>query len=119
MIMGIDLAMRTSGVTLLSSDVQFRLIKCSSDQYKDEDVMIYNWQKIKELILEFNPEHIVIEGLSYDSISGSKDIIAGNFWYIRTRIKIEFPDINVHIVSVKSWREPLFNKSRILANVPL
>jgi hypothetical protein len=49
--------------------------------------------------------------LSFNSKSGERDIIDGLHWYVRIRIKQQFPNIPVRIVAVKEWRDPLFTKA--------
>ena len=63
-----------------------------------------------EFINKHKPTHIGLEGLSFGSVSGSKDILAGNFWFVRTMISQIFPDIKITIVPVLTWRSKLFTK---------
>ena len=64
----------------------------SKEKYTDEETLLCIWDSVKNLIKEYSITHIAIEDLSYDSISSSKDIIAGNFWFVRTNIHRYFPD---------------------------
>ena len=97
--------MRSAG---LCYNNNFELIQIPN--LNDEDLLIEIANKIIYNIWKWSPSEINLEGLSFNSISSSKDIIAGNFWYLRCSIKKEFPNIPVNIIPVKTWREPLFNK---------
>lgn len=109
-ILGIDLSIRSTGLCLLTkSSYNYSLIQ-PNDKLKDEEVINHNSTKILEFITEYNPTHIGIEGLSHNSISSSKDLIAGNFWHLRTEIFKLNKNLIVDIIPVKSWREPLFTK---------
>lgn len=110
--LSIDLSLRSTGLCFIddSDNVFFKLITTSKDKFTDEKTLIYNWYEIWCFILEHQPTHIVIEDLSYDSISSSKDLINGNFWYIRANIVETFPDMILDIITVAEWRNPLFSK---------
>lgn len=104
-VLGIDLSLRSTG---LCCNNKFQLIQISD--LNDEELIIEIYNRIKDFISIEKPNNINLEGLSLDSISRAKDIIQGNFWYLRCRLKIDFFNIPVNIVSVKSWRNPLFSK---------
>ena len=53
---------------------------------------------------------IAIEGLSFGSISGNKDIIQGNFWYVRTMLYQTFTKIPIGIIPVSAWRSKAVTK---------
>lgn len=111
MYLGIDLSLRSTGLVFINKDtVIYKLISSDSKNLNDEELLIYNSYQICKFIKECNPTHIGLEGLSFGSISASKDILAGNFWHLRAEICILFPDIIVDIVPVLSWRSKLFNK---------
>ena len=110
---GIDLSLRSTGLVHLKNGElnQFQLVQPSPKDYQDESILIYNSDVILKFIAETKPYVIGLEDLSYNSISSSKDLIAGNFWYLRTQLKIHYPEIPIIIVPVLSWRSPLFNKA--------
>jgi hypothetical protein len=111
MAMGIDLSLRsTSVVNINKNGVSYHLVTSSSKDLNDEKLLLYNKEKIKNLIELHQPDRIALEGLSFGSISSSKDILAGNFWSIRTMIAESFPDIELIIVPVTVWRSPLLTK---------
>jgi hypothetical protein len=111
MAMGIDLSLRSTAlVNIKGNDVSYKLVTPSSKVYNDEELLLYNQREIRQYIKICVPDKIALEGLSFGSLSGSKDILAGNFWMIRTMIKQEFPDIELTIVPVLTWRSPLFTK---------
>lgn len=103
--LGIDLSLRSAG---LCFNNEFKLIQIA--KLNDEELLIEIANQICSFIHNCKPVEINIEGLSFNSISGSKDIIAGNFWYLRCRIHTEFPTIPINIIPVTQWRNPLFTK---------
>jgi len=123
MIISIDLSLRSTGVIALDDNkniIDFKLIKSSNKPHKilpclnDEDLIIYNSTEIVKFVSQVIGKHgldaILIEGLSFGSLSGSKDSIAGNIWVLRVELKKKFPLIPVHIIPVQSWRSKILNK---------
>jgi hypothetical protein len=113
---GIDLSLRSTGLCFkcdLLNTVDFKLIQIP-DTIKDEELLtklsdeIFNYILSKTFTVGIL-SYVNIEGLSLRSVSGSADIICGNFWNVRRRIWKSITK-NVNIIPVKSWREPLFNK---------
>jgi len=108
----IDLSLRSSGTAYFKNGVleDFCLICRDEDA---EELVIANTKDILEFIsnkqLTGTPL-VVIEGLSFNSNSGAKDVIAGQFWYLRCELVKLYPNVKIVIVPVKSWRSPLFNK---------
>lgn len=110
-IIGIDLSMRSTGLTYKNEDeLEFDSINPSAKTYNDEALLSYNAKMVCNFIDKYVPDVIVLEGLSHNSISSSKDLIAGNFWHVRIAIKERYLLVPLYIVPVKSWREPLFSK---------
>lgn len=110
-IVSIDLSLRSTALVFLNqTDYTYELVKSDSKKLNDEKLLQYNWNCINSFIAKHKPDIIAIEGLSFNSVSSSKDLIAGNFWFIRTMIDIHYPDIKLIIVPVLTWRNPLFNK---------
>ncbi|NCP97723.1 hypothetical protein GW796_05715 [archaeon] len=111
-IIAIDLSLRSTGISYVVKNtlIDFSVIK--NKTAKDEDLILDNCNKIINWIKEKNenPDFIRIEGLSFNSISGAKDIITGQFWYLRCKIVQEFPNSKLEIIPVLTWRNPLFNK---------
>lgn len=105
-ILGIDLSMRSTG---MYCDGIFRLIQYTTKQYNDELLFHHNALAVLKFIEETKPDIINIEELSYNSISSEKDKICGNYWMVRTQIKLHYPSIPVYAVPVTSWRNPLFD----------
>lgn len=109
MFLGIDLSLRSTGLVFLSdTDIQYQLV--NNKKLDDESLILSNFSEITSFIEKTKPTNIGIEGLSFGSISSSKDIIAGNFWYLRTQLYHMFPNIKVDIIPVLTWRSKLFNK---------
>jgi hypothetical protein len=104
-ILGIDLSLRSTG---LCCGNEFKLIKIKD--LDNEDLVIEISKQICYFINEHNPKQINLEGLSFDSVSRAKDIIAGTFWYLRCMLKQQFPDIPLNIFPVTGWRNKLFTK---------
>lgn len=110
-LIGIDLSMRSTGLTYKNEDeLIFDSINPSAKTYNDELLLSYNAKMVCNFIDKFDIDVICLEGLSHNSISSSKDLIAGNFWHVRIAIKERYPEIPLYVVPVKSWREPLFTK---------
>lgn len=112
-IISIDLSLRSTGILYSNGiTVKFRLIESDKKKHNDEILLSYNSNEIIKFIYDVcpQPDIIVIEGLSFNSISSSKDILAGNFWYVRTQLKKEFPKVKLLIVPVSEWRSVIFNK---------
>lgn len=104
-ILGIDLSLRSTG---LCYNNEFKLIQI--EKLKNEELLIELIKQICYYINLWQPKQINLEGLSFNSISGSKDLIAGSFWFLRSEIKRQYPNIPLKILSVSEWRAPLFNK---------
>lgn len=110
---GIDLSLRSTGLCFSSErKVVFELVQLKKEN--DEELIIESSTKILEFINNLRKkeevDYINLEGLSFGSTSSSKDILAGNFWFLRCILKTELPDIPLRIIPVSSWRSPLFNK---------
>lgn len=113
--MGIDLSLRSTAVVNINKNgITYKLVTSSSKNLNDEELLLYNQREIRQIIKSCNPDKIALEGLSFGSLSGSKDILAGNFWMIRSMIKQDFPDIKLTIKPVTSWRNKLFTKDERL-----
>lgn len=107
---GIDLSMRCTGLSFIDGDkFEYKLVKTDAKKLNNEELLIHTANEVIDFIKKYNPDKIGLEGLSFGSLSGSKDILAGNFWYIRTEI---FRQLGYHvdIIPVLTWRSPLFNK---------
>ena len=115
MFLAIDLSLRSTGLVCIKQDqFDYKLVTSDSKKINDEKLLIYNWNEIEQFINKNRPTYIAIEGLSFGSLSSSKDILAGNFWYVRTKIAELYPDVIVDIIPVLTWRSPLFNKQERL-----
>ncbi len=110
-IFSIDLSMRSTGVVYTRNGTLIDFAIISNKDLKDEDLFIHN---INEIFKMFNkcegPFTVALEGLSLRSLSGEKDKIYGQFWYLRCKLKELFPQATLKIVTVKEWRSPLFSK---------
>lgn len=107
----IDLSMRSTALVAMDDDgsINYKLVISDSKKINDEQLLMYNAIEIVDFINKHKPKYVGLEGLSFGSISGSKDIIAGNFWYVRTQI-YQHCDVELEIIPVLTWRSPLFDK---------
>ena len=117
MLVSVDPSLRSSGVCAFSSDgqlVDFTVIR--SDGLTAEDTLIHNGNRFIEFCdsLPYAPTKMVFEGLSFGAKSGEKDILWGNFWYLRCLAKIRY-GVPTDIYQVSAWRSPLFTKADRLA----
>lgn len=80
----------------------------------DEELIIYNSGKVVQFVERMSETNgldiILIEGLSFGSLSGNRDLIDGNFWGIRVGLKKKFPFVPIEIITVQSWRNKILNK---------
>lgn len=108
MILSMDMSLRSSGVCIIDKEdnlIHFELIKTEKEDFIfDEDLIIYLSDKIINLIHKYPIDQFVIEGLSFNSKSSRKDVIAGIYWTIRTLIRKTFPSIPIGSIPVRSWR---------------
>ena len=114
-IASIDLSLRSTGICITDekgSLIEYQLI--SNMEEKNEQLVIKNTKDIIHFLKDYDTDlkHIVIEGLAFMGVSSSKDIIYGNFWYLRCLLYLTFPDIPVTIVTVTQWRKPFISKER-------
>lgn len=108
--LGIDLSLRSTGLVYINQDqIDYRLITSDSKKLNDEELLLYNIREILSFVSKYEPDYIGLEGLSFGSISSSKDILAGNFWFLRTQLYTNYNSI-VEIIPVLTWRSKLFNK---------
>lgn len=125
MIISIDLSLRSTGIcafqegelidfTIIASATGNEKTKTHLPVFNGEDLLIYNADKINEFINhqdKYALDGIVIEGLSFGGLSGNKDILQGNFWYVRCELhRCCFGIIPIGIVPVTSWRSKTINK---------
>jgi hypothetical protein len=109
-IMGIDLALRNTACVVLDENynsIDFCILTSDKKLYDDERLLVYNADRLSEFRQRSDTNAIFIEGLSLSSASLAKDIIAGNFWYIRTLFHLD-KDIVCNVVAPASWRARVF-----------
>ena len=117
--LSIDLSMRSSGISFFKDGIleDFSIV---SNVENNEELIINN---IDAIITFINKQtclctSVVIEGLSFGSKSGSIDIISGQHWYLRCELIKAFPNIEITVIPVTSWRSPLFTKAdRVLIKI--
>lgn len=103
--LGIDLSLNSTGIFCEGIHELITPTKTSSEQR-----LIDISNSICSFVEQHNPDVIGLEGLSYNSISASKDELAANFWMLRCELHKQFPNIPVKIIQVTEWRDPLFTK---------
>lgn len=102
---GIDLSLRSTGIAIDTPGIHtFRLVKLT--EYDEEELLLRSCKRIMSILREFGVTQVNLEGLSFGSVSSSKDIIAGNFWMLRCAL--HEAGIEVNILPVSMWRSPLF-----------
>lgn len=114
---GIDLSLRSSGLVRLDDDnnlLDFDVVSVCNKKYvqgvNDEEMLIYIADKIVYFVERNNDkEAVAIEGLSFQSASSSKDLVWGNFWFLRVRLRMLYPDMLIGVIPVISWRNPLLS----------
>ena len=109
---GIDLSLRSTGISILRDDGKLLDFCLVSHTEKDEELLVKNAVSILLFLKKFDPDRITIEGLSFGAISGSKDILQGNFWFLRCNIWKSFIRVPVEIVAVSRWRKYVIPKER-------
>jgi len=78
MILGIDLALRHTGLAILNDDCSLHSLSVLiADNLVDEQIFIYYENELTKLFNQYNFTTINIEGLSFGGLSSKKDIIAG------------------------------------------
>lgn len=77
---------------------------------EQEDLIIYNSNKIIEFIKRFDVYGVAIEGLSFMSKSSFRDLICGNFWNLRCSIRSYNENIFIGIIPVLTWRNRILSK---------
>lgn len=116
---GLDIGLRSNGLIVQSNEKILDLClvqtfntlskKQKTDKRyiikQNEDIIVYNLNKIHAFIKPHINDaiRICIEGLSYNSISSSKDLLAGLHWATRAMI-IEKFGIHCEIVYPLKWR---------------
>lgn len=109
-IIGCDLSLRSTGLVLVGNEFKHKIVAPSAKQYNDEELLIYNSDTICSFIEQNYPDEFRIESLSLNSISGSKDILWGNYWHLRTEIKKRFPSLVIRTIPVLQWRCAVLSK---------
>jgi len=117
-LVSMDMSMRSSGLVALSSAGNLEnqaVIKTSKDDFPDtEDLIIHITDTVMDFInssIYGRPIKFVIEGLAFAGKSGHKDIIAGIYWGIRSRIHREFPSMLIGSIPVTTWRKMVLTSS--------
>lgn len=116
MYLGIDQSKRSTGMVILDNDgslKDFRLICPSMTldgvELGDYQIDQYNDFLCKNKINNNKPKVALIEGLSFGSIGGAKDILAGLNWAFRLH-SIRYFKFYLGIVPVSQWRSKVLSK---------
>lgn len=111
MILAIDMSLRSTGWCIIKFDgnlVDFGIIKTDKDEFPDDEALIVHLRDTIDMLLidHGEIEQVVIEGLSLNSKSPKKDVIAGAYWIVRTVIWEHYAEegITIGSVPVLSWR---------------
>lgn len=114
---GIDLALRKIGITVLDDNnelIDFILFDSDPKKLNNEDLLFSNGYNIFTFIdnamkNEFDSIYVNLEGLTFNSKSASMDLIDANHWYVRVRLKSEL-GIKVNVIPPKSWQKSIVTK---------
>jgi hypothetical protein len=114
-IIGVDLALRNSAYVILNENGSFidcGVVTSSARDYKDEKLLEHNSNKILSLLSneQMNENFVILEGLSFNSITAFKDLIAGNYWHIR--MELYSKKCKCYTVPAASWRAKLFSEEQ-------
>lgn len=107
-IIGVDLALRNSAIVVLNSDYSFNSCKVVTSDYTGEDLLIHNKNEVSSLIDDKENTIVFIEALSFNSASSTRDIMSGNFWYVKASL-YEY-GIETYSIEPASWRSKVFTK---------
>jgi len=114
MILALDMSLRSSGYVVLDYDnniVDFGIIETTAKEFPDhEDLIIYLRNRISGIIFQYGIDQFVIEGLSFNSKSSTKDVISGAYWAIRTLVKEYHANVLIGSIPVMTWRSKTINK---------
>ena len=113
----IDLSLRSSGLVALDKEdnlIDFDVVQPCEKEYRQdynaEETLIYISDKVLDFVKRVNDtDAVVIEGLSFQSTSSAKDFIWGNFWNLRTQLRMLYPEMLIGVIPVLSWRSPLLS----------
>lgn len=111
----IDLSLRSTGITIMGEDgslIEYQLIANLTE--KNEEIIIKNTKDTIKFLKDYDTDlsHIIVEGLAFMGVSSNKDILYGNYWYLRCSLSLTFPNIPVTIVPVTQWRKDCISKER-------
>lgn len=112
MFIGIDQSKRSTAVVAIDKKGNLKdFVVIAVKEYDQEALIAEQWSKLNLFLCPPRPIHaIAIEGLSFNSVGAGKDLLAGLFWYIRTRLYLEYGNVPVGIIPVLSWRCKVLNK---------
>lgn len=114
---GIDLSLRNTGLVTLDKDGNLKDFAIVSNKENEEALIDNNVKDIMSYLINSNTTHIAIEGLSFMSVSSSRDIISGNYWHLRCSIyslnkNCSTNKFFLEVVPVSRWRKFVISKER-------
>lgn len=117
MVVGIDLALRNTGIVMLTDDGtlhEFYLLTSDPKIYNNEDLLIYNRDRLipildLQTLKKGSKIKVALEGLSFNSLSASIDLIDANHWLTRLIIKGN-KCLDLTVLPVKSWQKSIITK---------
>lgn len=118
MSIGFDLSLRSTGVVVLDEDLKLIDFCIISQKEKEEELLDKNELKFINFLFKHESEKdYIIEGLSFGSLSGSKDILYGNYWGLRMMMYLKNHKLkenyNLAIYPVLKWRNGSFTKETL------
>jgi hypothetical protein len=116
MIVGIDLALRKTGIVALDNKgnlKEFSIVSSDPKTVTGEDLLIHNRKHISANVMfclaTKGKTQIALEGLSFNSVSADHDLISANHWITRLTLK-DFSSVNLSIFPPKSWQKSIVTK---------
>ena len=88
--------------------VDFSII--TNNELTDEELFIYNTQKILLFACRFNLTGVVTEALALHAKSKDRDKLFGQFWYLQCKLKEKFFDVPRGKITVTEWRSKVLSK---------
>lgn len=113
--LGIDQSKRSTGITMLDEEGLFvASLLISEPKLDNEDLMLHQWYSFKHWLGEVIGDRssikgALIEGLSFGSVGGAKDFLAGLQWNFRCNFR---DGLNTFLgtVPVTMWRSKVLSK---------
>jgi len=115
MFIGIDQSKRSTALVCINDEGALKnfLVIAAPMSVDNEEMLEWQWNEIRFFVRYCETtfgdiKGIAIEGLSFNSSSSGKDLLAGLFWYIRTMLYLQ--GYRVGVIPVLAWRSKVIAK---------